>query len=156
MYRCSAQSDQPSQDERFHFLGSVLTSYTSMICRITSFFRCFNSLLLIPNIRLWEVSHKWPHLGFFFFLFFFFSPYWNIFVPKLKWKPWKWPKLELRVSSTWRTCVLIMSHLIFLSAPVGLNSRVKMIHIKETVKEMLTPDSSPLMAHIRICLCLRF
>lgn len=56
--------------------------------------------------------------------------------------------------------VLIMSHLIFLSAPVGLNSRVKMIHIKETFKEMLTPDSSLLMAYIflfyYLFLCVHF
>lgn len=50
--------------------------------------------------------------------------------------------------------VLIMSHLIFLSALVGLKSRVKMTHIKETVKKMLTADSSSLMAHVSVCVCM--
>lgn len=44
-----------------------------------------------------------------------------------------------------------MSHSIFLSASVGLNSKVKMIHIKDTFKEILTPDGNTLFFFPCVC-----
>lgn len=72
---------------------------------------------------------------------------------KLNWKAWKRPKFELWGFSIWQTVFslcLTWSFSVFL---LDSNSRVRMTHIKETVKEMLTPDSSSLMAHIRMCVC---